>query len=137
MPALQVRDFPPALYDELKEYAAQNHRSIAQQTVIAVEEMLAASVQQASSTESLDESPFEWFGKNPVGASRHLEQWLQPRTVSEQRLQRRQQVFANFDKITWKKTSTNADDVVALINEGREERLNRILASVDSPEYDG
>ena len=29
------------LYDELKEYAARNHRSIAQQTIIAVEEMLA------------------------------------------------------------------------------------------------
>ena len=41
MPALQVRDFPATLYDELKEYAARNHRSIAQQTIIAVEEMLA------------------------------------------------------------------------------------------------
>ena len=29
------------LYDELKEYASRNHRSIAQQTIIAVEEMLA------------------------------------------------------------------------------------------------
>ena len=37
MPALQVRDFPATLYDELKEYAARNHRSIAQQTIIAVE----------------------------------------------------------------------------------------------------
>ena len=41
MPALQVRDFPATLYDELKECAARNHRSIAQQTIIAVEEMLA------------------------------------------------------------------------------------------------
>lgn len=40
MPALQVRDFPATLYDELKECAARNHRSIAQQTIIAVEEML-------------------------------------------------------------------------------------------------
>ena len=35
MPALQVRDFPATLYDELKECAARNHRSIAQQTIIA------------------------------------------------------------------------------------------------------
>ena len=40
MPALQVRDFPATLYDELKECAARNHRSIAQQTIIAVEGML-------------------------------------------------------------------------------------------------
>ncbi len=40
MPALQVRDFPQDLYDELKECAATEHRSLAQQTVHAVEEML-------------------------------------------------------------------------------------------------
>lgn len=40
MPALQVRDFPDDLYEGLKEYAAQQHRSIAQQTICAVEEML-------------------------------------------------------------------------------------------------
>lgn len=31
MPALQVRDFPEDLYEELKECAEQEHRSIAQQ----------------------------------------------------------------------------------------------------------
>lgn len=40
MPALQVRDFPQPLYDELKVYAAQNHRSIAQQVIVAVEDMI-------------------------------------------------------------------------------------------------
>lgn len=136
MPALQVRDFPPTLYDELKEYAARNHRSIAQQTIIAVEEMLAASAQLASSVESPKQGPLEPFGEHAVGISRQWESWPQSRTISEQRLWRRQQVFANFDKIAWKKTLADADDVVTLINEGREERLSRILASVDSPEYD-
>lgn len=41
MPALQVRDFPEDLYEGLKEYAAREHRSMAQQTIQAVEEMLA------------------------------------------------------------------------------------------------
>ena len=40
MPALQVRDFPDDLYEQLKAYAASQHRSIAQQTIVAVEQML-------------------------------------------------------------------------------------------------
>lgn len=42
MPALQVRDFPEELYERLKECAASQHRSVAQQTIIAVERMVAA-----------------------------------------------------------------------------------------------
>lgn len=40
MPALQVRDFPDDLYARLKESAAKNHRSIAQQTIACVEAQL-------------------------------------------------------------------------------------------------
>ncbi len=40
MPALQVRDFPQELYQELKDYAAVNHRSMAQQTIAAVSQMI-------------------------------------------------------------------------------------------------
>ena len=99
MPALQVRDFPATLYDELKEYAARNHRSIAQQTIIAVEEMLA----EAS---ALRQEPF------PVDADR-------------------QQVFANFDELNWKCKTLTTDEIVALVREGREERTDRIMASLD------
>lgn len=40
MPALQVRDFPEELYEELRVYAAKNHRSMAQQTIAAVEQQI-------------------------------------------------------------------------------------------------
>lgn len=40
MPALQVRDFPEDLYEKLKEVAAREHRSVAQQTIVAVEAMV-------------------------------------------------------------------------------------------------
>jgi plasmid stability protein len=40
MPALQVREFPIDLYEELRVYAAQENRSIAQQTIVAVREYL-------------------------------------------------------------------------------------------------
>lgn len=40
MPALQVREFPDELYEELRTYAALHHRSMAQQTVAAVDRMI-------------------------------------------------------------------------------------------------
>ncbi len=40
MPALQVRDFPEDLYEELKECAEREHRSIAQQTTFILDRYL-------------------------------------------------------------------------------------------------
>lgn len=40
MAALQVRDFPAELYEELRAYATMNHRSMAQQTIAAVDQMI-------------------------------------------------------------------------------------------------
>jgi hypothetical protein len=40
MPALQVRDFPAELYSCLRDCAKREHRSISQQTIIAVREHL-------------------------------------------------------------------------------------------------
>ncbi len=40
MPALQVRDFPRDLYEELRSFAVAHHRSVAQQTVAAVDQMI-------------------------------------------------------------------------------------------------
>ena len=40
MPALQVRDFPQTLYEQLRDFAQANHRSIAQQTIAAVDQMI-------------------------------------------------------------------------------------------------
>lgn len=40
MPALQVRDFPEDLYEDLRARARENHRSITQETIIAVKQYL-------------------------------------------------------------------------------------------------
>lgn len=37
MPALQVRDLPQDLYDKLKERAEREHRSLARETIVAIE----------------------------------------------------------------------------------------------------
>lgn len=40
MTALQVRDFPQDLYDQLKVRSEAEHRSMSQQVIVAVEQML-------------------------------------------------------------------------------------------------
>lgn len=52
MPALQVRDFPQGLYQELKDYSALNYRSIAQQTIYAVEQMIHGADNNSTALES-------------------------------------------------------------------------------------
>ncbi|MEC4175380.1 argininosuccinate lyase [Adlercreutzia sp. R7] len=136
MPALQVRDFPATLYDQLKEYAARNHRSIAQQTIIAVEEMLAAAELPVFSGSAQGRDNFGASGSREVFPRRLEEPWPFRRTVSEERVQRRQRVFADFDEIDWKGAPSTAEDIVAFVNEGRDERTERILSSVDSPDFD-
>lgn len=40
MPALQIRDLPQGLYDELRRRAEREHRSLAQQATVAIEQHL-------------------------------------------------------------------------------------------------
>ena len=40
MPALQVRDFPEDLYEDLRAKAKENHRSFTQETIVAVKQYL-------------------------------------------------------------------------------------------------
>lgn len=39
--------------------------------------------------------------------------------------------FANFDELNWKCKTLTTDEIVALVREGREERTDRIMASLD------
>ena len=48
MPALQVRDFPDELYEELRLCAQQEYRSITQQTVVAVKDYLRRKEEQVA-----------------------------------------------------------------------------------------
>lgn len=137
MPALQVRDFPATLYDELKEYAARNHRSIAQQTIIAVEEMLATVESPALSGCTQGPPDSVWASGGGAGFPHRLEEpWSFRRTVSEEHVQKRQQIFADFDTINWKGASSAPEDIVAFVNEGRDDRTDRIMASVSLPDFD-
>lgn len=135
MPALQVRDFPATLYDQLKEYAARNHRSIAQQTIIAVEEMLAApSAGNATIVRSRERDFLAAEGldrrcdvsKRPgyIGRCESYE-------AREARRGKRQQILKGFDEIPWKGPKPSTDEIVALVREGRDELSDRVWRTLD------
>ena len=51
MPALQARDCPQELYDELHACAEEEHRSISQQMIVVLEEYLTRRAQQKEAQE--------------------------------------------------------------------------------------
>lgn len=110
MPALQVRDFPDELYEQLKAYAASQHRSVAQQTIVAVEQMLAH-----------PEASHCWDGERLYRAVRPQFDFD---TEEERatRIEKRKRLFAEMDKVAWKKPKPASDEIVAMVREGREER---------------
>jgi hypothetical protein len=75
MPALQVRDFPPDLYEELRKRAKQEHRSISQQTVVAIREHISCPL------------PQRWAPENDP-----------PRSGTPQRDKRQDEVLARIDR---------------------------------------
>lgn len=132
MPALQVRDFPAGLYEELKECAALNHRSIAQQTVIAVEEMLAAFSDDVDDCRRSMEIPAGSHdgdgGVWVLPQSRATQRSFAPRKA---RSEKREELFREFDEIRWGKPSVSTEDVVSMVREGRDHLSNRAWNSLD------
>lgn len=117
MPALQVRDFPDDLYEQLKAYAASQHRSIAQQTIVAVEQMLEAA-----------DAQHYWDGHDLHRLERRPRYFdFDTEAKRAARIERRKELFAEIDKMEWSGPQPTADEIVAMINEGREERDRAIL----------
>lgn len=123
MPALQVRDFPDDLYEQLKDYAASQHRSIAQQTIVAVEQMLATT-----------NASHYWDGKE-------LYRVIRPRIDFDteadrlERIEKRKALFEEIGRITWKGPKPTTEEIVELVHEGRRERDRQISDVLNLP-YD-
>lgn len=138
MSALQVRDFPATLYDELKEYAARNHRSIAQQTIIAVEEMLAeaSALSSAHAERGLSQDS---EGASCSRASRKLSApseggivgVCESRAAREARSRKRQQLFEECDEIPWRGGGLSTEDIVEMVREGRDGLSERDWLALD------
>ena len=117
MPALQVRDFPDDLYEQLKAYAASQHRSIAQQTIVAVEQMLEAA-----------DAQHYWDGHDLHRLERRPRYFdFDTEAKRAARIEKRKELFAEIDKMEWSGPQPTADEIVAMIHEGMEERDRAIL----------
>lgn len=115
MPALQVRDFPDDLYEMLRQSAARNHRSIAQQTIAYVEEGL------LSAPPSGDEN----------ASSRFIN--FEEITRKAKRIEKRINIFSNFRNVKWFDTPPTPDQILATVHEGREERMSDLMMSAEMP----
>lgn len=109
MPALQVRDFPEELYRQLKACADREHRSITQQTIVAVEDMV-----------------------NQRGGRQRSADAYQPRILSDgdrvERIEKRRRIFDALDAAD-EIRSADVDDerIVDAIRAARDGRADGIL----------
>ena len=105
---LQVRDFPEDLHEELRLLAKKEHRSVSQQTIIAIREHVAQAADRA-------------MAQQVVGSSnmRLIDDEVDFGT-------RRQKVFAWIKATPKPDLNISSEDIVQVIQEGREELDARI-----------
>lgn len=124
MPALQVRDFPDDLYEQLKDYAASQHRSIAQQTIVAVEQML----------ETSNVSHY-WDGKALHRVVRQPRMYdFDTEAARAARIEKRKELFAEIGEGI-SGIFDNAPSAVEMVHEARRERDRQVSDLLDLP-YD-
>ena len=120
MPALQVKDFPSDLYEELRECAVAQDRSISQQTVRIVREYLIAYRQADCAVAPATDSPVR-----PIPMQRGAEA-LKPE-ISEDRFDRRKKVFEAIDALPQFEVPLDFSEPAELVRNMREERDARLV----------
>lgn len=110
MPALQVRDFPPDLYTQLKERAEQEHRSVAQQTIVAIESYL----QQQLAPEQRPLAVIQGGGL----------------TGDLARAQKRQRLYARINGFPKVENPEDFPDEAELLRQCREERDRQLMSAI-------
>ena len=105
MPALQVKDFPDDLYAELKECAANEDRSISQQTLHILRQYLKAYRQLGGRVEWAV-APRE---QPPVGRDARMQAAEAER---QQRIERRKKVFEHIQSLPRQMREERDDQIV-------------------------
>lgn len=121
MPALQVRELPEDLYEQLKESARRERRSLAQQTTVLLRRGLAAGEASAASDgevwpERGGEARRRGGGGVYLGADLPAER--------ERRIAMRKELFRAIDEIPWQRPPLTAEEIVAMIREDRDHGHN-------------
>lgn len=116
MPALQVRELPQDIYDELKARADKEHRSLSQQTIVLLQQALAAGKQSAQ------QPPVE-LGARKVSYEDALAGWQYPSDETrEERIARRKRLFEEIDKLPAIDLPPDFPSAAELIREDRDSR---------------
>lgn len=144
MPALQVRDFPDELYAQLKECADNEHRSIAQQTIVAVEEMLRARAAAAEQREC-DSAPVDAARQDAlvdrvanavVSRTARTPSYLDFSTEAERqaRIQKRKEIFAHIDRMNAERTTPppSTEQIVQWVREDRDSDHGHDIPLIDT-----
>lgn len=107
MAYLQVRDFPEELHEQLRLIAKKEHRSVSQQTIVAIEQYVNKAFEKAR--------PINVFS---TGVPRN--------SSNENYLERRKKVFERIAQTPKPDLGLTQESIVATIHEGRAERDARI-----------
>lgn len=119
MPALQVKDFPDDLYEELRECAAEECRSVSQQTIYGLREFL----RMHKAYQSV---------KNALWAAPYVTDLLEEEEEQE-RLERARKRHELLERIRERGPANIPADfpsAAEIIREMREERTRQILEAV-------
>ncbi len=120
MPALQVKDFPSDLYEELRECAARQDRSISQQTVHVLREYLRAYRQGGGSAGWVVRPAVEQSGAPAHQKSRAEE-------TPEERAERRRKVFERIHAMPKIEIPDDFPEPAEIVRQMREDRDDQIV----------
>lgn len=115
MPALQVRDFPQPLYEQLKERAEKDHRSIAQEVVFIVEDFLSSPQKHSSAVQPPS-----------IYAPR-----IEPEGVIQERIERKRKLFEEIaaNPLIIPDDFPSPEEIIRAIRDDREEELDARIAA--------
>ncbi|WP_139651575.1 hypothetical protein [Raoultibacter phocaeensis] len=123
MPALQVKDFPSDLYEELRECAAAQDRNISQQTVHVLREYLRA-YRRGGNSATWTVRPAVEQPEAPTRAKSRAEE------TAEERIARRKKVFEEIDAMPKFEVPDGFPEPAELIRQMREERTEQIMSAL-------
>lgn len=131
MPALQVRDFPPELYEKLRESAARDHRSIAQQTIVAVNAYLDDDAMRREGERDATDAQTSQPANAAEQTAGTLARYTTPPTVfspqrdtetPEERIERRKHLFERIHAMPKFEVPAGFPSTVEIIREARDAR---------------
>ena len=129
MPPLQVRDLPQDLYESFKEITELEHRSLAQQTIVALEYYLENhEIRDGKVVErraAQPKQPFVPFERDGVTYM------VDPNETPEERKARLTALFDHIKSLPKIELPDDFPSIVEIIREEREARTDRILKAVE------